>query len=94
MEYFLAKSLGNTKFEDEDAETRLGKYLILPEYIDYPMSNILLLPYDEISKKINNEYVWLTKLEEFSGKTASAATKESFQRYLYGRNQLLKECRL
>ena len=94
LEYFLAKSLGNTKFEDEDAETRLGKYLILPEYIDYPMSNILLLPYDEISKKINNEYVWLTKLEEFSGKTASAATKESFQRYLYGRNQLLKECRL
>jgi hypothetical protein len=94
LEYFLAKSLGNVTFEDEDADTRLGKYLILPEYIDYPMSNILFLPYGEISKQVNGEYVWLTKLEKFTGKTANADTKESYQRYLNGRNQLLKEYRL
>lgn len=94
LEYFLAKSLGNATFEDEDADTRLGKYLILPQDIDYQMDQILFLPYSEISKQVNGEYVWLTKLEEFTGKTANAATKESYQRYMAGRNQLLKEYRI
>ena len=36
----------------------------------------------------------MNKLEKFTGKTANAVTKASYQKYVDGRNKLLKEYRL
>jgi hypothetical protein len=99
-EYVFLKNLskgGRVKFNrkiDEDFETRIEKYLNIPTDIDYPMDQILFLPYSEIANCVGNEFVWLKKLEVFTGKTANTVTKSSYQQYIDGREKLLKEYRL
>jgi hypothetical protein len=96
-DYYFFKNLtkgGRVKIknvEDEDFDTRIGQYLSLPSDIDYPMDQILFLPYNEIASFNGNGSVWLSKLEKFTNKTANSVTKQSYQRYIDGRSQLLKE---
>ena len=92
MGHFLNKALGNPT-KDTDGDNRIGKYLILPKDIDYPQDQILLLPYSEIADHVKGEYLWLTRLENFTGKKANAATKDSYQKYINGRTKLIKEYR-
>lgn len=80
--------------ENEDFETRIRKYLNLPVDIDYPMDQILFLSYSELVDCTTNEFAWLKKLEEFTNKKANQVTKDSYQKYIDGRNQLIKEYRL
>ena len=100
-DYFFFKNLtkgGRVKFktiEDEDFDTRIGQYLSLPSNIDYPMDQILFLPYKEIAlHNSDGGSVWLSKLEKFTDKTANSVTKQSYQRYIDGRTHLMKEYRL
>jgi hypothetical protein len=92
MEDFLNKVLGNT-INDIEFKTRITPYLMLPKDIDYPMDQILFLPYSEIGNCTDDGYVWLNKLEKFTGKTANAVTKDYYQKYVDGRRTLLKEYR-
>ena len=92
LAHFLNKELYNID-NDTDGEERIRRYMVLPKDIDYPLDQILFLPYSEIADQINDEYTWLKKLEDFTGKTANAATKKSYQNYLYRRTKLIKEYR-
>ena len=102
MEYLLAKSVGipitdpngNGTDGGDDRIRKYMSYMNLPESMDYPLDQILLLPYRELYTNTNGEYTWLAKLEKFTGKTANRATKMSYQQYLYGRAKLIKEYRL
>jgi len=93
IEDFLKMSTGNPDVDSEFYD-RIGRYLTTPDDIDYPQDQLLLLPYHEMSEQVNGEYVWLTKLEKFTGKTANAVTKAWYQKYVDGRTKLLKEYRL
>jgi hypothetical protein len=90
--HFVNRLLGNPT-KDTDCDYRIGQYLILPKDIDYPADQILFLPYSEIANYTDDGYVWLNKLEEFTGKKANAVTIESYQKYIDGRWKLLKEYR-
>lgn len=94
LTYFLSKATNIPCPQDADAELRLGTYLNTPPITDYPMDQVLYLPYNEIATYKNNSHLWLTKLEKFTGRTANEATKESYQTYLNGRTKLMEEYRL
>ena len=92
--YFLSKATDTPCPQDVDAELRIGTYLNTPPVTDYPMDQVLYLPYKEIATYKNNSHLWLRKLEKFTGKTANSVTKESYQRYLNGRTKLMEDYRL
>ena len=94
LTYFLSKATDTPCPQDADADVRIGTYLNTPPVTDYPMDQVLYLPYKEIATYNSNDSVWLSKLEKFTGKKVNAVTKTSYQRYLDGRTQLLKEYRL
>lgn len=94
LTYFLSKATDTPCPQDADAELRIGTYLNTPPVTDYPMDQVLYLPFKEIATYNSNDSVWLSKLEKFTGKKANAVTKASYQRYLDGRDQLMKEYRL
>lgn len=90
MAYLLNKAFGNP-VTDADTDFRIWPYLKLPDNIDYPTENILFLPYSELTESVGSRYVWLKKLEDFTGKKINKATDDSFKRYINGRNKLLRE---
>ncbi len=92
--YFLSKATDTPCPHDPDAELRIGAYMNTPPITDYPMDQVLYLPYKEIATYKNNSHLWLRKLEKFTGKKANEVTKDSYQHYLNGRDQLMKEYRL
>jgi hypothetical protein len=94
LEYFLSKATDTPCTHDADADSRIGTYMNTPPVTDYPMNQVLYLPYNEIATYNNNGHLWLKKLEKFTGKKANEVTKESYQKYLNGRTQLMKEYRL
>jgi hypothetical protein len=93
MGHLLSNAIGNP-VSDPDGDAKVARFLKLPEHIDYPKDQILFLPYSEISSATEDGYVWLNKLEKFTGKTANAVTKRSYEKYVNGRRKLLKEYRL
>ena len=97
LAYFLSKVTTTGNFLDRDVENRIGKYMSymnISLVTDYPMDQVLFLPYNDLHAYKNDAYVWLKKLEDFTGKTANGVTKGSYQKYVDGRNQLLKEYRI
>jgi hypothetical protein len=97
LAYFLSKATTTGNFRDRDLENRVGTYMSYMNNspsIEYPEDHILFLPYHELHAYKNDAYVWLKKLEDFTGKTANSATKASYQKYIDGRNKLLKEYRI
>ena len=94
LTYFLNKATNTPCLQDADAELRIGTYMNTPPVTDYPMDQVLYLPYNEIATYNYNNHLWLRKLEKFTGKKANVATKESYQKYISGRDQLMKEYRL
>lgn len=93
LTYFLSKATNCLDHQDQDAETRLETYMNLPPITEYPMDQVLLLPYSEIATKVDDGYVWLKKLEQFTNKKANEITQQSYQNYINGRNELIKEYR-
>ena len=97
LAYFLSKATTTGNFQDRDVENRIGPYMSymnVSPVIEYPMDRVLFLPYHALYAYQNDSYVWLKKLEDFTGKTANAVTKESYQTYIDGRNKLVKEYRI
>lgn len=92
--YFLSKATDTPCPQDADAELRIGTYMNTPPVTDYPLDQVLYLPYNEIATYKNNSHLWLRKLEKFTGRTANSVTKESYQTYLNGRTKLMKDYRL
>ena len=97
LAYFLSKETTTGNFLDRDVENRIGTYMSymnISPTIEFPEDQVLFLPYYELYAYKNDAYVWLKKLEDFTGKTANSATKASYQKYIDGRNKLLKEYRV
>jgi hypothetical protein len=97
LAYFLSKETTTGNFLDRDVENRIGPYMSymnISPITAYPMNQALFLPYNELHAYKNDAYVWLNKLEKFTGKTANAITKASYQKYVDGRAKLLNEYRL
>ena len=92
--YFFSKATDTPCPQDADADVRIGTFMNTPPVTDYPMDQVLYLPYNEIATYNYNSHLWLRKLENFTGKKANAVTKESYQSYINGRTQLMKEYRL
>lgn len=92
--YFLSKATDTPCPHDPDADIRIGTYMNVPPVTDYPMDQVLFLPYNEIATYNGNGHLWLEKLENFTGKKSNMATKISYQNYVNGRTQLMKEYRL
>lgn len=93
LAYFLSKATNTPIMQDSDAELRIGTYMNIPPITEYPMDQVLFLPYNELYTYNNDGYVWLKKLENFTGKSANLVTKSSYQNYVDGREKLLKEYR-
>jgi len=99
MKYIIKRKLHNTP-EDRSGSAvymRLNsKFMFLPENIDYPPDQLLILPYHELYAKdsTSGKYIWLKKLEEFTGKLANETTVLSYQKYIDGRNALIEKYRI
>jgi len=92
MKYFINKLTNKLPDESADYEKMIEKFVLVPEDIDYPKDQLLILPYSELSSKDENgKFIWLKKLEEFTNKQVDAVTLDSYQEYVNGRNSLVKE---
>lgn len=91
MPYFVKRSL-RSGAPLSGVILRCEQFVFAPavECLDYPMDQVLYLPYHDLYK----DWIWLQKLEAFTGKTSNTATRNSYQRYMDGRVNLVKKYRL
>ena len=94
LTYFLGKATDKPIGQDADAELRIGTYLNIPPVTDYPMDQVLFLPYSEISTYVDDGHVWLKKLEQFTNRKSNEITRQSYSNYVEGRRELIKNYRL
>jgi hypothetical protein len=95
MKYLIKKLTNRTLEESSYYEKMIEKYVLFPNDIDYPQEQLLILPYSELSSKDESgKFIWLKKLEEFTNKQADTVTLDSYQEYVNGRNNLVKEYRI
>jgi len=92
MPYFIKRSSGHNIAPIRGVNERLARFVFAPpvEYLDYSKDQLLILPYYELYK----DWIWLQKLEAFTGKSANIATRNSYRRYMDGRVNLVKKYRL
>jgi hypothetical protein len=96
---YLTKSLSGVALgapvESFEYEERLKNFVFLPNEIDYPKEQILILPFNELfSHGDDGKFVWLNKLEAFTNKQADAVTIDGYQKYIDGRNALTAQYRI
>lgn len=94
MPYFVKRGAGHRigDIYGVSYQKRLERFVFAPavEYMDYSKAQLLVLSFNEVHK----DWLWLQKLETFTGKTANTATRSSYQRYVNGRTSLFKKYRL